>query len=373
MLRTEVVTDLAGLEALAAPWEELLLRSPGSTAFASPGYVLTWYRHFERPGGIYAIAVRRGDELVGLAPYAQSRLGGRRGFRLLVSAGTEHGDYGEPLLGPNPGPVAAAIAEHLSELVRGRSVAVNLRRLYDGGPMLRALAERDDIVRRPMGLVAHATLVRFDALDDPEAYLDRLARRHSIPRRMRRLREAHGDVTYVVDSPDVDAALDAMRDMLRARWAPGTGPRIFATPRLEAFTRAVIHTLVDADQGRVSTLDADGRPVAATSVFRVGDRYISDNAAFEPALAKYGLGQAELYETLRHSLAEGAAEVDLRAGDFPYKAKWGNDERVTRSIVVTAPGKVGEVALAARRVAMSMRARRMGRRVRQASQSNKSA
>jgi CelD/BcsL family acetyltransferase involved in cellulose biosynthesis len=364
-LRVEVVSDLDALSALESEWHGLLLRSPGATAFASPGWVLTWYRHFERRRGVYAVTVRRGSELVGLAPFARFGGGGRRaGFRLLVSAGTEHGDYGDPLLGTDPAPVADAIASHLSELVHQENVAVNLRRLRDDGAMLPALERRDDIVRRSMGQVAHAALVRFDTLDDPDRYLARLARRHGIPRRMRRLEAEHGGVSYGWDEGDLDDALDAMRDMLRRRWKPGSGPRMFATASLETFTRTVLRRLVDDGLAQVSMLRAGGRPVAVSTVLRIGDRYLSDNAAFEPDLAPFGLGQAELYEMLRRSLEDGAVEVDLRAGDFPYKRKWANAERVSRSVVVVAPGAAGEAALAVRRVAMSVRFRRMRRRER---------
>lgn len=364
-LGIEVVSDLDALARLADEWHDLLERSPGATAFASPAWVLTWYRHFERPGGVYAVVVRRDAELVGLAPFARS---GRGGFRLLVSAGTEHGDYGDPLLGPEPEPVAEALADHLSELVRGGRVAVNLRRLCADSALLAALERRDDLVPRPMGQVARAAVVRFDRLEDPDAYLERLARRHGIPRRVRRLGEDHPPVSYGWDHDDsdwdLDGALDAMRDMLRRRWEPGTGPRMFAAARLEAFTRSVLRELADAGLARVSLLRAGGRPVAVSTVFRVGRRYLSDNAAFDPELARYGLGQAELYEMLRRSLAEGAVEVDLRAGDFPYKRKWANAERVTRSVAVVAPGAAGEAALAARRIAMSLRFRGMRRRER---------
>ena len=363
-LHTEVISDLAGLAAIEADWQDLLLRTPLATSYASPAWVLTWLRHFEHKHGVHAVAVRRDGELVGLAPFAQSRFGaGRLGYRLLVSAGTEHGDYGEPLLGTDPVPVAEAIAEHLSQLVHRGNVAVNLRRLDDGGAMLPAIEKRDDVVRQPMGEVAHAAIVDFAPLDDPNAYLDRLARGHDIPRRMRRLGERSESLVYDSRDADVEGTLDDMRDMLRGRWEPGTGPRLFHTPALERFTREVIRAMVDSDVAHVSSLKADGKRIAITNVFRVADRYMSDAVSHDPdpELARYGLGQAELYEMLRTSFAEGAGQVDMRAGDFPYKRKWANADRITRSLVVVAPGKLGELALNERRVAMSLRARRLRR------------
>jgi CelD/BcsL family acetyltransferase involved in cellulose biosynthesis len=357
-LRTAAVVDLAELVRLVPDWRALLEVSAGATAFASPAFVLTWYRHFERPGGVHVVTVWRGDQLVGLAPFARTRLGGRHGYQLLVTAGTEHGDYGEPLLGPDPVPVADAIAEHLAGLVVEERAVVNVRRLVEGGAMLPALQRRGEVALEPMGQLARAAVVDFDRLDDPAGYLDRLARRHGIPRRMRRLNERY-PVRYLPDDPAPDAALDAMADMLRRRWGPEAGPRLFASPRRAAFTRAVLRALADDGHGRISTLAVEDRPAAVSTVLGVGDRLISDCAAFDVDLAPFGLGQAELYAVLRHAADRGAREVDLRAGDFPYKRKWANAERRARSLVVVRPGRRGDRALTARRAAMTLRARRL--------------
>jgi CelD/BcsL family acetyltransferase involved in cellulose biosynthesis len=138
---------------------------------------------------------------------------------------------------------------------------------------------------------------------------------------------------------------------------------MFSTPALERFTRDAIHAMVASDVAHVSAIKADGRRLAITNVFRVNDRFMSDAVSHDPdpELNRYGLGQAELYEMLRTSYAEGATQVDMRAGDFPYKRKWANAERITRSLVVVAPGRRGELALRERRVAMSLRARRLRR------------
>jgi CelD/BcsL family acetyltransferase involved in cellulose biosynthesis len=364
-LRVEVITDIDALAALEPAWNRLLLRSPASSAFASPAWLLTWYRHFEKPGGVYAVTVWRGDELVGLAPFARTgprpAQGGLPGFQLLVSAGTEHGDYGEPLLGADAGPVAEAIAEHLATFVREHHAAVNMRRLHTGGATLPAVEAREDITVMPMGQAAEAALVRFDLMDDAERELDRLARKHGIPRRLRRLAEDRGPVGYVIDDPDTGAALDDMREQLRERWEPGTGPRMFSSPKLERFTRALICALIVAGLGCVSSLTVRDERAAISTVTRVGGRHLSDNASFASHLAPYGVGQAELYHMLRSALAGGATEVDLRAGDFPYKHRWANATRGSRSVVLLPAGARRPVVVAARRITMSIRARSLRR------------
>ena len=360
-LRVEVVTELADLEALSDRWTTLVHTSPLATAYASPAYILTWYRHFERPGGIYAITVWHHDQLVGLAPFARTRIGHPpAAITLLVSAGTEHGDYGDPLLGPDPTPVAHAITDHLATLVSHNTI-INLRRLRDDGPTLATIETRDDIAQTPMGQIADAAVLRLDQLEDPTTHLKRLAKKHSIPRRLRRLAETHGDITYQPDDPDHTRALDTMRDMLQRRWGPDDGPPMFRTPHMDAFTRDTLHHLTTTGFARIATLTAGTTPVAVSTVLEVGDRQISDNAALDPELAQFGPGHAELYHLLDHAHRTGACEVDLRAGDFPYKYKWANTTHRTRSLALTAPGRRHEPMMAARRVAMSLRARRLNR------------
>jgi CelD/BcsL family acetyltransferase involved in cellulose biosynthesis len=360
-LRVEVVTDLDDLVALTEPWSALLYATPDATAYASPAYVLTWYRHFEVAGGIHAVTVWRGDTLVGMAPFARTDVGwGPARATLLVSAGTEHGDYGDPLLGPDPAAVADAIVDHLAALTRRRTV-VHVRRLRVDGPAWAAIYARPDLGRESIGRVADAAVVRFDQMDDPASTLRRLARRHDVPRNLRRLAEAHGDVTYVASDDDVPDALDAMRSMRARRWQGGEGPRLFRSPALEAFTRESVAELVAAKLGRVDSLAAGGRRLTVSTVLQVGDRQVGDSTVIDPDFSRFGPGQAALAFQLEHGLETGVRSVDLRAGEFPHKQRWANATIRTRSLALTPPGRQGEVLRRARRVATSVRSRRLAR------------
>ena len=64
---------------------------------------------------------------------------------------------------------------------------------------------------------------------------------------------------------------------------------------------------------------------------------------------------------LEHAHDTGVSEVDLRAGDFPYKYKWANATHRTRSLALTTPGRGHDAMMAARRLTMSLRARRLAR------------
>jgi CelD/BcsL family acetyltransferase involved in cellulose biosynthesis len=356
-----VVDDLDDLAALARSWSALLHRTPNATAYASPEFVLTWYRHFERPGGVYAVTVWRGDTLVGLAPFARTTIGwGPAQASLLVSAGTENGDYGDPLVGPHPVPVADALVDHLAGLTR-RWTAINMRRLRLDGPMWAALYARPDLRRTPMGHVAEAAVVRLDLMDDPETAIRKLAKRHDVPRTRRRLAEAHGPVDYVAGDHDLTGALDDMRSMLARRWAEGEGPKLFRTPMLEAYTRESVSELVAAGLARVDSLTAGGRRLTVSLSFVVDDRSVGDNTAADPDYNRFAPGQTMIAALLEHCRTSGIRELDMRAGDFPYKQRWANATIRTHSLALTPPGRQGDALLQARRVAMSVRARRLAR------------
>jgi CelD/BcsL family acetyltransferase involved in cellulose biosynthesis len=360
-LRIEVVTDLDDLVTLTEPWSALLHATPDATAYASPPYVLTWYRHFEVPGGIHAVTVWRGDSLVGMAPFSRTDVGwGPARATLLVSAGTEHGDYGDPLLGSDPTPVADAVIDHLAALTRRRTV-VNVRRLRVDGPAWAAIYARPDLDRESTGRVADAAVVRLDRMDDPGSTLRLLARRHDVPRNLRRLAEAHGDITYVAGDDDVADALDTVRSMLARRWQGGDGPRLFRSPALEAFTRESVAELVAAKLGRVDSLTAGGQRLTVSTIFQVEDRQVGDSMVVDPDFSRFGPGHAALAFQLEHGLETGVRSVDLRAGDLPHKQRWANTTIRTRSLTLSAPGRHGEVLRRARRLAMSVRSRRLAR------------
>src|SRR5947208_373742 len=64
--RVTVLDDLDGLAALEGEWNPLCDRSHHATPFQRPAWILAWCKHF--PRSIRAVALRRHDRLVGLAP-----------------------------------------------------------------------------------------------------------------------------------------------------------------------------------------------------------------------------------------------------------------------------------------------------------------
>lgn len=348
-LAVRVVRDRAALEDLVPQWQDLVWRSAGVSAFSTPAAVLAWYRHAERRSEVHTVTVWSGNELVGVAPFSVIKTGP---FALYSSAGAGYGYYGGPLLSPTPEPVSRAIADHLSELVSSGRAAVYLRRLPETSTLRTVLGCRTDITSIPMGAPEVNSVVRFDQMPDPEQYFARVARKHAVPRRSRRLAERFDNVEYVADDGALDLALDTMRDMLRRRF--NTDLRMFGTTAHEALTRDLVHALSAAGHARVSCLMADGKRITVTVDLNVGPKVFWYAVAYEPDLAEFSLGHIELYEFLRRAHAAGASEVDLGSAGFAYKRRWATAESSFRTVAITATGLRGRIANNLRRAVIKL-------------------
>lgn len=72
----------------------------------------------------------------------------------------------------------------------------------------------------------------------------------------------------------------------------------------------------------LSTLRADGRPVAVELGLPEGSRYQAYLGAFDPRHDRYSLGQVQMLETIAWCYETGFSRYDLLAPPDPYKLHW---------------------------------------------------
>ena len=65
--------SLSELESIRPEWHELYTVGAGENPFASPDWLIPWAQHFVPEQDLAVLAVRRGDMLVGLAPWYVKR------------------------------------------------------------------------------------------------------------------------------------------------------------------------------------------------------------------------------------------------------------------------------------------------------------
>ena len=346
-LRTEIVTDRSGLDAIVPLWDDLVERS-GSRAWVTPSWMLGWWTTYRPSAQLRIVAVFEGDELVSLGPFYEV---GPPGLRLVRFLGQIH----QPnRILTSPGNEASAGV--VWDALRRRGSALDLFDIEESPG-----SGYDILIQDP----------RWSVFDEPgdsctrivikESADDYLLGRKSLVRDMERIRrkmERDGSVADVVeaDTPDEVAALLPAIAAIAAiaqhdRYKPGELEEL-----AQGTLPGTVAAMVRAGRLHVTLLRIDGRP-AAFSFDLVGGGTVQGHLmAYDSEWQPYTPGMRCMEEAFRWTVSSGAHEFDLGVGVGGYKQRWSRDEYHTRR-VVAAPSPA-ELALA--RAGMSLRARVTG-------------
>jgi CelD/BcsL family acetyltransferase involved in cellulose biosynthesis len=327
-LRVEVVEGLAALGALRDEWSALCDRAPGATPFQRPEWLLPYCSAFG-VAAPFGVALRARGRLAGLAPLVEFRDGPRR---LVTLLGAGISDYQDAVVDPAVGPAGAG-ALLRAVVARARSAdAVLLEHLPDGSPMAEASAAVAGAPPAPDGACPVLTL------GEGARPLDAAARRlrDGVEYGRRRLARAGGRITTACGD-DVEAHLDALFAVHRARWSARGQPGVLGDAALRRFHREAARGLLARWVLRLHVLWVDGRAAAAFLGFLDRGRAFYYLGGFDPALRAASPGAVLVAHAVEQAAAEGAREFDFLQGREPYKYDWGARDRLTwRRVLATA-------------------------------------
>lgn len=356
-LRLTAVSEVGELAPHIDDWRALLESTPGSCAYQAPEWVLRWFAHAGVRDRLHVVLVHRGDRLVGVAPFTRAALGiGPARVEALITAATEPGDYGDPLLAPDEADeVAVLLLDHLVAWARSMRTVVSLRRLDDQGPLHRAAIGGHGL-RAVETSRTVAPCTRFAEWDDPAAEIDKRARSLKLPKLRRRLEKDHGPAELVTRNP-AGWALDRMACMHVERFGADDAPRLLQLARSRALVVDAVDALDRVGLARMCQLRAGEEVVALELGHVVRTRWVGQAAGFDPEMGRFRPGHLLVHAILEHALAQGVAEYDHGQGAHPYKAHWATGERCLRSVVLVHRGAAGQVQLLVQRAIASRRAR----------------
>lgn len=354
-----VARTLTEAEALRDEWEALLKVSPGSTIYQSPSWVLEWYRTFGGRWCVHLVVLRHADgALAAIAPFARASLGPWSWLpQCLISVGAEHDGSGEILVHPDLPGAAREIVEFLDAMVTTKLTIVRVGGVDVRGAYGQALLDS----RSNRRIQSQAESSVLDLANGDASIVEQLIRKHRVPRRRRRLEEAHGELEIAAgDGPMADVLAD-MRRLLLARWGPDAGPAAWATEQRALFTSRVFSQLCVEDRARAVSLIVDGRRVAIQLVTNVQDRYVFEMIGHDVDMPQFGLGNQVMAEALRHVCTLGATEVDFRAPAMDYKDAWASERRQISTAILVRPGLYGKLSLRPYSLMRRWRRRYLGR------------
>jgi CelD/BcsL family acetyltransferase involved in cellulose biosynthesis len=323
-LRVEEVTTAAELGRFRAEWEDLAERAPHAELFETHLWISAWLDTYWKDGPLAFLFVRRGEELVGLAPLLDDREGRLGCPRALVTPVNPHARRCSLLAADGPGSVVEAVLGHLERTRRGSRM--RLRCCDAASPVVEALEGR-----RPLSLVRQKDTNPIIRLAGSwEEYLASRPRhlRHELARKRRRL-ETEWDAKWV-SVADAAGAERAMTDVLRIErnsWKDREGTSLVSEPGASAFYTRIARTCAARGWLRVDLLYLDGEPVAhILGVAHRGTHYAL-KTSYDEAYRAWSPGIVLFQNAIRKAFEDGLATFDFLGADSRWKTELANDQR----------------------------------------------
>jgi CelD/BcsL family acetyltransferase involved in cellulose biosynthesis len=325
----ELIVDLAGLERIAPAWDALAVAQ--AQPCSAPAWMLAWWRHVAPSGAqLRAVAVREGDELIGVVPLCAEP--GTSRLRLLASA-EDFSPSLTPLAAPGRVDDVAAAAAALLARERPRAAELELGPIPVAAPWTAALRARWPGRPRPLrfrrDVQEAASIALHDgSLDAWLAARDYRFRKNA--RRSRRLFEDAGGTSRWTTAQTLDADVEAFVRLHAARWEGIGDSRLVALgERLAPFLRELAHALLPAERFRMLVLELDGETICADLWIAAGGEVAGINTGWDERHRRLSPPTVASLLAIEDCLARGERRVQLGFGRLDYKRAWANgSERV---------------------------------------------
>lgn len=328
---SEVITDLAGIDAFEDDWRDLAVER--GNAFLTPEWFRCWWKHYGT-GATPFVPVLRGEggAVRGLLPLLLPESGRPRVCRL---AGANLGDHFHPVsrVGDEVD-VGAAAGEALAAASAPWSV-VALDKAELDRPWVPALAEATGVrtrsfVRAP----AQLPLIDLAQHQDWDGYLASRSSnlRQQVRRFERRLSKDHEVSLRRTENPaQLGADLETLFDLHDRRWEARSS---LSSETARAFHSDFAAAALERGWLRLWLLEVDGEAIAAWYGWRLGGRYAYYNSGFDPERAPLRPGLVLLAGVIRSALEEGADEFDFLLGDESYKFRFAERSRTVHNVTL---------------------------------------
>ncbi|MFJ8631553.1 GNAT family N-acetyltransferase [Streptomyces sp. NPDC093568] len=320
-LSVEVCTDGRAFAELAGDWDRLYRACPSATPFQSHAWLHSWWLSYGTPGALRLVLVRRGGELVAVAPLMRVR----RPLPTLVPIGGTITDFCDVLVDETVAvPAATALANGLGELAR--TALVDFGEVRAGGAMERVFLCWRGPRHRTRGSVC---------LDLPALPMGELVGRLPVARARRtRTKVKHlgklGIQWRVVGDDETEAALRRLLELHRLQWEGRGVTTEHLRPRfLEHLVRAAVPL---ARSGEVATTEfvLDGSVVAVNVMLLSGRMAGMYLYGFHPGLRRRNVDVATmLLDAVTGHLVSAEPRVpgqvrtlSMLRGEEPYKYRW---------------------------------------------------
>jgi CelD/BcsL family acetyltransferase involved in cellulose biosynthesis len=340
MSDAELISDLAGMQALAPEWDALALAA--GNPVAAPAWVIAWWRHVAAPDADpLVVALRDHGTLVGVAPFYLSRA--RRGVREARLMSSDFGVCVQPLALPGrewelagaigealapsqpapdllafgPMPLASVWTAGIHALWPGRMLGVCSRQRIEGAPVIH--------LREPSFEEWFASL-------SPKM-------RHGL-RRAERLFEEAGGSTRWSTAATLRADAEAFAQLHAGRWAERGHSRLADLgERLPDWLEELGGALLGQGRFQMCVLELDGAPICVDFGLIAGTELAAVNTGWDERHAKLSPAKLAVLRVVRSAYEHACRRVHLGCGEMENKLRLSNGIEPQAWTVIVPPSR----------------------------------
>lgn len=341
------IDNTAGFDGLGNEWNALLAKSSADCVFLTWEWLRTWWNHLAERRQLRIAAVRRGEELVALAPLAIRPASARRLFPFrsveFLGTGTVGSDYLDLIVRRD---AERETFDALSHAL-GRGLILEFGQLKGSGSCTADLAGH----LQQQGWKSALAKVNACPFIDLRghswtSYLGTLGSEHryNVQRKIKHLSKKFQVTFEQVEREDQrSAALNLLISLHHKRWLDrGGGSDAFHTPGHLAFHEEFTALALSRGWLRLYVLRLDGQPASALYGLRYGPTFSFYQSGFDPQYARHSVGMVTMGLAIKSAIEEGAGEYDLLHGNEAYKSHWARESRDLVSLNLYPPGVRGE-------------------------------
>lgn len=327
-LSTQTFNALEQLEALRGQWEDLLASYPLATTFATPEWLLSWWRSFGQHQDLLAIGAFADSSLVGFASLSlASASWGAVPLRILRLMGDGSQDSDNLDFPVRPGfeaDFAEALVDILEKQKRRWDVGYfNLMPAQSPGvAALRQVLER----KGWLTFGTHSPASAIALPDTWEQYLKQLSsnERAKVGPRSRRLEKKYAvRIRRCEDPQELDTLLQVLYELHRKSWQARGLPGTLHVPARRRFYADLAQSLLQKNLLEFWVLELNEKVVAAQFGFRYGATVFCLQEGFDAEYASDSVGFVLRSQVIRDLIGQGIRRYDFLGGTDEFKKRWG--------------------------------------------------
>jgi CelD/BcsL family acetyltransferase involved in cellulose biosynthesis len=361
----QVIEKFEDLLTIREEWDGLLRQSRSDCVFLTHEWLCTWWKHLAGDRRLVVITVRKGDELIGIAPFALREPQYARMMPHvleLLGSGIIGSDYLDLIVKQG---CEREVFEAFARQVTDQGLVLQLSQLRRGASLCAEFAaylegDKWTVTETRINVCPFITVAGHSW----DSYLATLSsnQRYNFQRRLKNLVKTGMRLECAASSEHAQSALDVVVALHKKRWElRGAESEAFQTEAIRAFHREFVQLAAERGWLRLLSLWLTEVPVAGLYGLRYADKFYFYQSGFDPAFSKQSVGLVIMGLAIKSAIEEGVAEYDLLHGNEEYKFHWAAESKDLVRIELYPPH--ARALMYRRAIDLNRAARKMARRV----------